>query len=287
MYSLCRTEKVKYLCALFQVSRSAYYRYRRGKSYRADKKYNRPKHEVEKEFIQNHKRYGSRRIKASLQEKGIIISRRKVASIMRKQGLRAIQPRTFVPRTTNSRHGKRVSPNLLEAHPQVTKPNSVWVSDITYMPVKGGKWAYLCVWLDLFSRRIVSWRLAENMQEILVREPLERALLKRRVSPGMIIRSDRGGQYLSEKMKKLIKTFQLRQSMSGADNPYDNAWAESFWSRLKAELDMPKGGYECLERLNAVLFKYIEGYYNTARLHSALNYSSPIAFETQYYRNTG
>ncbi|GGC16449.1 hypothetical protein GCM10011325_48990 [Dyadobacter sediminis] len=103
----------------------------------------------------------------------------------------------------------------------------------------------------------------------------------------MIIHSDRGGQYLSHKMKKLIKTFKLKQSMSRADDPYDNAWAESFWSRLKAELNMPKGGYESIEKLKSALFEYIDGYYNTRRLHSSLNYLNPVAFEAEYYRQTG
>lgn len=110
------------------------------------------------------------------------------------------------------------------------------------------------------------------MPEDLVREPLGRAHLRRRVKPGMIIHSDRGGQYLLHKMRKLVNTFKLRQSMSQADDPYDNAWAESFWTgpprgRLKAGLNIPKGGYESLEKLKAVLFEYIDVYYNTRRLH--------------------
>jgi len=169
------------------VSRTAYYRYRQGKSHNADKKYNRPKHEIRREFIQNFKRYGSRRIRESLKQKGIKIGRRKIAEIMRKEGLRAIQPPKFVPRTTDSSHGKRVATNLLLDQPKPKAPNCAWVSEITYMPLKGGKWAYLCVWIDLFSRQVVSWQLADNMQESLVREPLERALLRRRVKPGMII----------------------------------------------------------------------------------------------------
>lgn len=104
--------------------------------------------------------------------------------------------------------------------------------------------------------------------------------------------SDRGGQYLSRKMKKVIKTFKLRQSgpprgMSRADDPYDNAWAESFWSRMKAELDMSKGGYENIDKLKSALFEYIDGYYNTMRLHSSLNYLNPSTFEAEYYRKTG
>lgn len=123
--------------------------------------------------------------------------------------------------------------------------------------------------------------------ENLVRNPLEKALLKRRVKPGLIIHSDRGGQYLSNNMKALVKTFTLKQSMSRADDPYDNANAESLWSRLKAELDMPKGGYENLEMLRSTLFEYIDGYYNIRRLHSGLNYLNPVAFEEVYYKNAG
>lgn len=277
------------MCDLFDISRTAYYRYKRGKSYNADKKYNRPKHEIRIEFIRNMKRYGSRRIKASLNQNGTKISRQKVAEIMRKEGLRAIQPRKFIPRTTDSKHGKRVCDNLLLNKPKPDRPNQVWVSDITYMPLKDGKWAYLATWMDLYSRQIVGWELADNMLESLVREPLEKALLKRKVKvdSGLITHSDRGGQYLSNNMKKLMKTFKLKQSMSRADDPYDNAWAESLWSRLKAELDMPKGGYDSLATLRSTLFEYIDGYYNIRRLHSGLNYLNPVAFEVLYYKKTG
>ncbi len=100
----------------------------------------------------------------------------------------------------------------------------------------------------------------------------------------MIIHSDRGGQYLSANLKKVVKTFELQQSMSRADDPYDNATAESLWSRIKAELEMPKGGYDNIEELHKVLFEYIEGYYNRQRLHSVLNYQSPKTFIENYYK---
>jgi putative transposase len=285
--SLSNDHKISYLCSLFDISRTAYYRYKRGKSHNSGNKYNRPKYEIRIEFIRNLKRYGSRRIKATLEQKGIKIGRQKVSEIMRTEGLRAIQPPKFIPRTTDSKHGKRVCDNLLLNQPKPDAPNQIWVSDITYMPLKGGKWAYLATWMDLYSRQIVGWELADNMLENLVREPLEKALLKRKVKSGLIIHSDRGGQYLSNKMKKLVKTFILEQSMSRADDPYDNAWAESLWSRLKAELDMPKGGYESLEKLKSVLFEYIDGYYNVRRLHSGLNYLNPVAFEELYYKKAG
>ena len=155
------------------------------------------------------------------------------------------------------------------------------------MPLKGGKWAYLATWMDLYSRQIVGWELADNMLESLVREPLEKALLKRTIKSGLIIHSDRRGQYLSNNMKKPVYTFTLEQSMSRADDPYDSACAESLWSRLKAELDMAKGGYESIEKLESVLFEYIDGYYNVRRLHSGLNYLNPVAFEALYYKKVG
>jgi putative transposase len=127
-------------------------------------------------------------------------------------------------------------------------------------------------------KKIYGWSVDDNMQELLVRKPLEKALLKRKVQPGLIVHSDRGGQYLSDKMKELVQIFGLKQSMSRADDPYDNAFAESLWSRLKTELEIPKGGYENIVILRSILFEFIEGYYNRQRLHSSLNYEFPADF---------
>lgn len=272
------------LCAVFEVSRTSYYNFARGRSYNLEKKYSRPRHEIRMEFLRNMKRYGSRRIQASLALRQIKLGRRTVSRLMKEEGLIAIQPRSFIPRTTDSKHGKRVCENLLLGMQKPSVPNAVWVSDITYIPLKGGKWAYLSAWQDLYTREIVGWAVAEHMREDLVREPLEKALLKKNAPKAMIIHSDRGGQYLSANLKKVVKTFELQQSMSRADDPYDNATAESLWSRIKAELEMPKGGYDNIEELHKVLFEYIEGYYNRQRLHSALNYQSPKTFIENYYK---
>jgi putative transposase len=277
---------VAILCLVFEVSRQSYYNYVAGRSYNQYKKYNRPRHEIRLEFIRNLKRYGARRIAAALaNEKAIKLSRQTVSKIMKEEGLIAIQPRSFVPRTTDSKHGKRVCKNLLLDQPKPTRPNQVWVSDITYMPLKDGKWAYLSAWQDLYTKKIVGWQVADNMREAMVREPLIKALLKRnKKNKSLIIHSDRGGQYLSDEMKKLVKRFTLKQSMSRADDPYDNATAESLWSRLKAELNIPKKGYDSIEILREVLFDYIEGYYNRSRIHSSLGYKTPVAFEENYYK---
>ena len=275
------------------MSRTAYYRYARGNSYNSDKKYNRAKWEIRKEFIIHMKRYGSRRMKVAMANKKIVLSRRTVAKLMKEEGLKAIQPKSFVPKTTDSGHGKKVTDNLLldqdgECTIKPTRPNQIWVSDITYLPLKSGKWAYLATYLDLYTRKIVSWNVAENMRESLVREPLETALLQRGIKQGasLIIHSDRGSQYVADTMKTLInKTFKIRQSMSRKSDCYDNATAESLWSRLKAELEIPRAGYNNLQEIKQIVFEYIEGYYNPIRLHSAIGYLSPNKYESQLAKN--
>ncbi len=144
------------LCAVFEVSRTSYYNFARGRSYNLEKKYSRPRHEIRMEFLRNMKRYGLRRIQASLALRQIKLGRRTVSRLMKEEGLIAIQPRSFIPRTTDSKHGKRVCENLLLGMQKPSVPNAVWVSDITYIPLKGGKWEYLSAWQDLvYSRN--SW----------------------------------------------------------------------------------------------------------------------------------
>lgn len=271
-----------------KVSRTAFYRYARGDSYDSGKKYLRAKHEIRKEFLVNKKRYGSRRIKVAISENGIDISRKTVAKLMKEEDLKALQPKSFIPKTTDSKHGKRVAENLLLNKPKPDAPDQIWVSDITYIALKSGKWAYLATYMDLYTRKIVGWKADDNMRESLVREPLETALIKRKIKVGsaLIVHSDRGSQYVSDNMNKLInKTFKIRQSMSRKSECYDNANAESLWSRLKTELEIPKHGYENIQELRTVLFEYIEAYYNPKRLHSSIDYKSPNKFEMLYYKN--
>ena len=201
--------------------------------------------------------------------------------MLRKNGLRAIQPRSFVPRTTDSRHPYPISPNLLLELAFPIGPNQVWVGDITYISLAGGGFLYLAVWMDLFSRRIVGWQLAEHMQEGLVVQSLKQAFDTRSVPEGMIVHSDRGGQYAGKTFRGLLGNKKALQSMSRADNPYDNAFMESCFSRFKAEL-LEDGAFENREDAQTEIFEYIEMYYNTKRRHSALNYLSPANFENNY-----
>ncbi|MFC5412456.1 IS3 family transposase [Larkinella bovis] len=158
----------------------------------------------------------------------------------------------------------------------------MWVSDITYLPLVKGGWLYLTSWMDLFSRRIVGWHVDENIEDTLVIKPLQKALEMRKPASGLIVHSDRGGQYISNELKELSDFWQLRPSMSRADDPYDNAFAESFWSRFKAEL-LEGGAFLDVTDARTEIFEYIEMYYNRIRQHSSLGYKSPLFFEREYY----
>ena len=232
-------------------------------------------------FRQHKRRYGSRRISKSLQANGEPVGRFKAAKVMRRHGLKAIQPRSFVPKTTDSRHRYPISPNLLLEKVSPKRPNEIWVGDITYIPLTGGNWCYLSVWMDLFSRRIIGWHLDDNMQETLVIAAFKKAIRTRKISKGLIVHSDRGGQYAGKIFRSMIHFNEMMQSMSRADNPYDNAFMESCFSRFKAEL-LQDGIFETIEDAQTEIFEYIEMYYNTQRLHSSLKYQSPDEFEKQF-----
>ncbi len=201
---------------------------------------------------------------------------------MREQGLTAIQPRSFVPRTTESRHKLGYSPNLLlgmTLPPE--KPNEVVVGDITYLPVQDGSFCYLATWTDLFSRLVLGWEVSDNMQEELIIRAFEKALRRRGQMRQAIVHSDRGGQYAATKFRSLLSTTGCRQSMSRAAESYDNAYAESLFSRYKAEL-LEGGAFADVEEARMETFNYLEGYYNRIRRHSSLGYLSPEEYERKF-----
>lgn len=231
-------------------------------------------------FGLHRRRYGSRRLVREMKDRGVNVSRDFVRKVLVENQLKPIQPRSFVPRTTDSRHTMGYSPNLLLDRPRPTGPNQTWVSDITYIPLTNGKWLYLAVWVDLWSRRVVGWCLADHMRDELVITALRRALLGRQPANGLILHSDRGGQYASKEFRKLLAGKYL-QSMSRAGECYDNAVAESFWSRLKAEV-LESGVFLTLADARTELGDYIDNYYNVVRKHSSLNYCSPDQFESKH-----
>lgn len=259
-----------------RVSASAYYSWARGASGRETAAQAACREKVEICFYEHRRRYGSRRIAAELE-----IGRWRARSAMKQAGLRAIAPKRFVPKTTDSKHDSRISPNLLAAG--ATKPTDkgqVIVGDITYLPLAGGGFCYLATFQDKFTRRIVGWAVASRMTAQLVIDALGQALRRRLIKRGAIIHTDRGSQYASVEYRRLLYIHGFRQSMSGKGNCYDNALAESFFSRFKAEL-VEGGVFSSVEEARSEVFSYIEGYYNRIRLHSGLGYKSPLEFEKQ------
>lgn len=268
------------LCETLKVKRSCYYAWKNEQTFQVSPEEQMLQQQVSTVFRQHKRRYGSRRIAAALEQQGSRISRYKAAKLLQQQGLKAIQPRSFVPRTTDSRHSYAVSPNRLKAAPAPVAVNQVWVGDITYIPMTGGGFRYLSVWMDLYSRRIVGWDLQDHMRESLVMESLKKAMGNRRIKEGLIVHTDRGGQYAGNDFRRLLNDQQMQQSMSDADNPYDNAHMESFFSRFKAEM-LEGGAFQDAEDSRTEIFEFIEMYYNHQRLHSSLGYLSPDAYEKQ------
>jgi transposase InsO family protein len=218
-------------------------------------------------------------LRAEVQADGHAVGRWRIRRVLKAHGLRAQQPRSFVPRTTDSDPAVRAAPNRLLGQPAPTAPNRVWVGDITYLPRQGGGWLYLAVWLDRCSRKIVGWDVRDTMPEDLVSEALRRALAVRRPPAGLIVHSDQGSQYTATRFKDLLAQHGARQSMSRRGNCYDNAHAESFWSRFKAEL-LDGGSFPGLAEAKLEISHHI-AYYNAERRHSALGYHSPNHFENQ------
>lgn len=231
---------------------------------------------IESIFRDHRRRYGYRRIWKELQAQGHTCAPDRVRRLLRERGLHALQPRTFIPRTSDGR-ADAPSPNLLAGRPAPQKPNEAWAGDITFIPTRHG-WLYLAVVIDLCSRRIIGWALAGHLRADLVAAALRMALASRRGTRGIIFHSDRGSQYGSRLFRSLLAEAGMRQSMSARANPYHNAWSESLIGRLKTEL-LQGGVFESPADARTELFAYIEGYFNTRRLHSSLGYLSPASFE--------
>lgn len=274
---------LKAIFGAMAVSRSAFYAYRQGATHQASSLEQRARRELCRRFWEHRRRYGSRRLHAEFAEAGLGIGRHRIRRWMQEEGLKAIQPRSFVPRTTDSRHTRQPSPNLLlESSKAPSGPNQVLVGDITYVPLRDGQWAYLATWMDLYSRLIVGWHLDTHMRTEIILNALKKAERRRLLKSGLIIHSDRGSQYASQEFRKHLKDKNYNQSMARKGDSYDNAYAESFFSRLKGEL-IQDGIFDNLEDAHTEIFQFIDGYYNPKRRHSALRYLSPENFEKQYF----
>ena len=268
---------VRQLCQVLRVAPSAYYAWHQQRNQAVPE----PAWQVavREAFAHHSQRYGTRRLRAEVQAEGHVVGRWRIRRVLKAHGLRAQQPRSFVPRTTDSDPAVRAAPNRLLGQPAPTAPNRVWVGDITYLPRQGGGWLYLAVWLDRCSRKIVGWDVRDTMPEDLVSEALRRALVVRRPLAGLVVHSDQGSQYTATRFKDLLARHGAVQSMSRRGNCYDNAHAESFWSRFKAEL-LDGGSFPGLAEAKLEISHHI-AYYNAERRHSSLGYQAPNHFEIQ------
>lgn len=240
---------------------------------------------LREEFAASRQTYGSPRLVISLRERRMHHGKNRIRRIMRQQGLCVRQKRRFIPRTTVADKAAAPAPNLLKAHPAPAAPNRAWVTDITYIPTGEG-WLYLAAEMDLCSRRILGWDAGPSLATDLTVRALNRALIARDSCDLRLLRhhSDRGCQYTSHAFRRHLTARGITQSMSRAGNCYDNAAMESFWATLKAECfghRIPATQAQA----RAMIFDYIETFYNPVRKHSSLGYLSPVNFEQSLLNN--
>jgi putative transposase len=266
------------MCRVLKVSRSGYYAWRGRKPSRRAEREEELIEKIRQVHAQSRGLYGYPRAHRALLVDGEVVSRNTVARLMRKAKIRAKSRRKYVPRTTDSRHGKPVADNVLKREFASPAPNRKWLADITYVPTKEG-WLYLAAVLDTFSRKVVGWSMQDHMETDLVSDALKMALLHRQPAGARLLHhSDRGSQYASDDYQHLLKQHGITASMSNAGDCYDNAMMESLWATLKCEC-VHQQSYATHEQAEASLFEYIEVFYNRKRLHSSLGYVSPESFE--------
>ena len=266
------------VCDVLEVSRSGFYSWRKQHLSLREEKDQQLIPLIHDIFWSHRRRYGARRIVQELRRRNILCGVGRVARLLKSQGLRAIQPKTFRPKTTESQHRLGYNNNLLANREMPTRPNEVWVGDITYIPLRTGRFGYAALLVDLFSRKIVSWSYRVLMNEDLVIEAIQQAIRQRRPPEGLIHHSDRGGQYASRRYRAILRRAQMQQSMSGANNCYDNAFMESCFGTMKTELQLED--YASDAEAKRELGAYVD-YYNTRRLHSSIGYMTPTEKERQ------
>jgi putative transposase len=270
--------RVTLLCSVMSVSCSAYYAWTTAGESRKAKRDKELKAIITTAFTQNRAVYGTRRLKKVLEKQGENVSRRRIGRIMQEARLRCKTKLRFRA-TTNSKHTLPVAPNQLDRQFNVSQANQAYVGDITYIPTGEG-WLYLAMVIDLYSRQVVGWSMAENMKTKLVNDALIMALWKRKPAKGLLWHTDRGSQYASDSHRQLLNQHGITQSMSRKGNCWDNAVSESFFHTLKTEC-VNHENYATREAARKSLFDYIEVFYNRQRLHSSNGYLSPVEFENQ------
>jgi transposase InsO family protein len=267
------------LCLVLEVTRSGYYAWRQGQETPRKRANRALVAEIGRIYQDKKGRYGSPRVTAQLRREGHRCNHKRVERLMRQQGLRGCSSRKRRVCTTHSDHDQPVAPNLLLGRAAPSRPDEVWVADITYVPTAEG-WVFLAAVMDLYSRQILGWSVWDSLEAGGALQALKRALVRRDYPSGVIHHSDRGVQYASQIYRQELQARGLVASMSRRGNCYDNAAMEAFWSTLKREATRQSSTWS-KDRVRRELFEYIEGHYNRDRLHSSLGYQSPVDFEHQ------
>jgi len=269
------------MCRILNVSSSGFYRWKKSPYSRRKEETKQIRNRIVELYKEHKGMAGSPLIAADLRsEPGYSnVSKNRVARHMKEMGLKCKTLKKFIV-TTDSRHDQPIAPNLLNREFSVNSPNTVWVSDITYLKI-GQRWHYLTVFIDLFSRIIVGWDLSESLDRHSMIYAFRKALWRRRPGKGLLVHSDRGVQYASSDFRRLLKENHCVQSMSRKGNCWDNAVAESFFHTLKTQLIYHVRFREKGEA-ELALFNYIEIYYNRRRRHSTIGYKTPAMFEMDW-----
>lgn len=267
------------MCRVLGVSASGYYSWRTRTPSRRSQQNQRLLGQIQMVHQQSRQTYGSPKIRQALRQQGIRCGRNRIMRLMRQAGLVAKRLRCF-KRTTQANPQHRAAPNQLQQRFVATQPNQVWLADVTSIATQAGG-LYLAAVLDLHSRRIVGWAMDERMTDTLTQRALQMALGQRKPKAHLLHHSDRGSQYTSGDYQRLLSQHGIQVSMSGTGNCYDNAPMESFFAQLKTDLVYHER-YPTRQAARSSIFRYIEGFYNPHRLHSALGYLSPTQFEAAY-----
>jgi transposase InsO family protein len=277
-FAFIRVEKANYpvrvLCRVLEVSRSGYYAFEKHRPSARELSDRVLVGEIREIHTENREVYGSPRVHRVLRKRGRRVARKRVARLMRRERIVGRRRRRFCL-TTDSRHDLPIAENALDRQFTVEQPNTAWVTDITYIRTYEG-WLYLAVILDLFSRRVVGYAMSANIDRHLVLEALATATSQRAPDRGLLHHSDRGSQYASHDYQDALDGHGIECSMSRRANCWDNAVAESFFGTLKSETDEQ---YETRALARASIIEYIDGFYNPVRMHSSLDYLSPIEYE--------
>jgi putative transposase len=280
-FMLVDVEKAQYsvdvFCAVLGVSPSGYYAWKRRDPSPRSRQDAQLAVDIAAAHNKSGKRYGSPRVHRALRKRGVRVGKKRVERLMRERGIVGRQKRRF-RRTTDSNHPHPIAPNVVGREFKPKAPNAVWAGDVTYIATGEG-WSYLAVLLDLYSRRVVGWAMSPTNDTNLALAALRRAVAGRHVVPaGLVHHTDRGSPYASAEYRDALDSYAMVASMSRTGDCWDNAVSESFFATLRAELVDHKT-YATRDAAERAIGQYIEGFYNAERLHSHLDYVSPIEFE--------